>query len=403
MPAQVSRLEFIAIMAMLFATIAFSIDSMLPALPEIAQELTPDNINNAQLVLTSFVLGMGVGTLFTGPMSDAWGRKPLVLGGAALYIVGSALAYYANTLELMLVSRVIQGLGAAGPRVVSLAITRDLYSGRAMARIMSFVMMVFTMVPALAPSIGAVVIAFAGWRAIFIAFILFSALSCLWLGLRMPETLARENRVKFRFSTLKHACQDMASRPVVVWSIIAQSIGFSLIFAMISSVQQIYDVIFDKADSFPLYFGAIAIISATSSMINAALVMRLGMRAIVTFVFAAQLVISTVTLIVALSGVGIGTLFVVFLIWQTSVFFTAGLTMGNLNAITMEPLGHIAGSAASVIGAVSTVIAVLLAAPIGLMFDGTLIPITASYAVLALAGVLVMRHVTRVSDPIPAE
>jgi DHA1 family bicyclomycin/chloramphenicol resistance-like MFS transporter len=403
MQPKIHRVEFIAIMAMLFATIAFSIDSMLPALPEIASELSPDNINNAQLVLTSFVLGMGVGTLFTGPLSDSFGRKPVILGGAALYIFGAALAYFAQSLELMLAARILQGLGAAGPRVVSLAITRDLYSGRAMARIMSFVMMVFTMVPALAPSIGAVLIAWGGWRSVFIAFIVFSLFACLWLGVRMPETLPKDKRAPLRFSTLTHAFQDMISRPVVVWTTLAQAIGFALIFAMISSIQQIYDVVFDKADSFPLWFGGIAIFAGSASAINAALVMRLGMRAITTFTFATQIVIASVMLLVELAGVSGTPLFVMFLIWQTSVFFTAGLTVGNLNAIAMEPLGHIAGAAASIIGAIATVIAVVLAAPVGLMFDGTLVPITASYAILAVAAVLIMRQVGRTSETVPAE
>lgn len=403
MQPKIHRVEFIAIMAMLFATIAFSIDSMLPALPEIASELSPDNINNAQLVLTSFVLGMGVGTLFTGPLSDSFGRKPVILGGAALYIFGAALAYFAQSLELMLAARILQGLGAAGPRVVSLAITRDLYSGRAMARIMSFVMMVFTMVPALAPSIGAVLIAWGGWRSVFIAFIVFSLFACLWLGVRMPETLPKDKRAPLRFSTLTHAFQDMISRPVVVWTTLAQAIGFALIFAMISSIQQIYDVVFDKADSFPLWFGGIAIFAGSASAINAALVMRLGMRAITTFTFATQIVIASVMLLVELAGVTGTPLFVMFLIWQTSVFFTAGLTVGNLNAIAMEPLGHIAGAAASIIGAIATVIAVVLAAPVGLMFDGTLVPITASYAILAVAAVLIMRQVGRTSETVPAE
>ncbi|NVK58951.1 MAG: MFS transporter, partial [Rhodobacteraceae bacterium] len=163
------RPEFIAMLAMLFATIAFSIDAMLPALPEIGAELTPDDVNRAQLVVTSFVLGMGIGTFFTGPLSDTFGRKPVVLAGATLYVVMSLVAAQEDSLELLLVARLFQGLGAAGPRVVALAIVRDLHSGREMARIMSFVMMIFTIFPALAPSMGAVIIDLSSWRGIFIA------------------------------------------------------------------------------------------------------------------------------------------------------------------------------------------------------------------------------------------
>jgi MFS transporter, DHA1 family, multidrug resistance protein len=151
---QLGQTEFIALIAMLFATIAFSIDSMLPALPQIAQELTPANINAAQLIVTSFVLGMGVGTFFAGPLSDAFGRKPVIIGGAVIYALGAAAAWAAPTLETLLIARVVQGLGVAGPRIVSIAMVRDLHSGREMARVVSFAMMVFMLVPAIAPAVG---------------------------------------------------------------------------------------------------------------------------------------------------------------------------------------------------------------------------------------------------------
>ena len=148
---RLSPVEFTGMLALLFATLAFSIDAMLPALPEIGAELSPEALNRAQLVLSAFVLGMGVGTFFVGPISDAIGRKVTIAGGFALYIVASVTAHYAQSLELLLVARVIQGIGASAPRVAGVAMLRDLYAGREMARIMSFVMMVFMVVPALAP------------------------------------------------------------------------------------------------------------------------------------------------------------------------------------------------------------------------------------------------------------
>ena len=164
---RLSQPEFIAMIAAAMALTAFSIDSMLPALPEIAQALTPDGPNRAQLVLTSFVLGMGIGTIFTGPLSDSFGRKPVILGGALLYVIGATLAGQAESLETMLASRIIQGLGVAGPRVVAIAIVRDLYQGRPMASIMSYAMMIFTLVPAVAPLLGSYIIVSFGWRAVF--------------------------------------------------------------------------------------------------------------------------------------------------------------------------------------------------------------------------------------------
>jgi DHA1 family bicyclomycin/chloramphenicol resistance-like MFS transporter len=199
---RLSQAEFIALMGTIFATVAFSIDAMLPALPEIAAELTPEDANRAQLILTSFVLGMGIGTLVVGPISDALGRKRVILMGAALYLLGAGLALIAPSLEMILLARVIQGLGAAGPRVVSLAMIRDLYAGRAMAQIVSYAMLIFTLFPAVAPLIGAAIIAGFGWRAIFVAFLIFSVVSVGWLTLRQPETLAPEARRPLRAARL---------------------------------------------------------------------------------------------------------------------------------------------------------------------------------------------------------
>ena len=389
------RVEFIALLAMLFATIAFSIDAMLPALPEIGADLTPDAINRAQLVVTSFVFGMGIGTFFTGPLSDVFGRKPVLLGGAALYITASIFAAYAETLELLLAARLLQGLGAAGPRVVALAIVRDLHSGREMARIMSFVMMVFTLFPALAPSIGAVIIDVTGWRGIFWAFVLFSSIASIWLMVRLSETHPRENRRPFRLKTFRAALAELFGQRVVVISIGVQALIFAMLFSMISTVQQIYDISFGRAESFPLWFGGVAIFAASGSVLNAALVMRLGMRFLITAMLSVQVVMAGVTLALFAFGLSGTPAFALFLVWQLSVFFQMGLTVGNINAIAMEPVGHIAGLAASVIGATATVAGVLIAVPNGLMFDGTPVPLAAGIFIEAILALLLIRWLVR--------
>ncbi|WP_263398761.1 multidrug effflux MFS transporter [Salipiger aestuarii] len=383
-------------LATLFATIAFSIDAMLPALPQIGAELTPEDVNRAQLVVTSFVLGMGIGTLFTGPLSDTFGRKPVILGGAAIYIAMSLLAATEDTLEGLLFARMIQGFGAAGPRVVALAIVRDLHSGREMARIMSFVMMVFTLFPALAPSIGALIIDVSSWRAIFWAFVLLATISSLWLFLRLPETLPRQNRRPFSVVALKDALAELLGNPVVRITILMQGLIFSMLFSMISQVQQIYDLSFGKGDSFPLWFAGVAVCAASGNVLNAALVMRLGMRLLIQVMLAANVVIVALALTAFIVGVPGGWGFAVFLVWQWSVFFQMGLTIGNVNAIAMEPVGHIAGLAASLIGAVATVIAVIIAAPVGLLFNGTPVPLAAGVLVEAVLALLAMRWLLRV-------
>ncbi|MGD9863834.1 MAG: multidrug effflux MFS transporter [Pseudodonghicola sp.] len=396
MQDRMSRTEFIALIAMMFATIAFSIDAMLPALPEIGAELSPENVNRAQMILTAFVLGMGGGTFVTGPLSDAFGRKRIILLGSIIYIVAAAIAWSSTTLEVVLAARLLQGLGASGPRVVALAVVRDLYAGREMAKMVSVAMMIFTIFPAFAPLIGSGIIALTGWRGIFLAFILFSLVSTLWMGLRLPETLPPERRRAFRAPLLGAAILDMARHPTVRLSIVVQTLCLGSLFTMILMIQPVYDVIFDKAESFPIYFGAVALLSGSASLLNAAIVVRVGMRRIVTWSLGAQILLAASMLFAGELGLPNGVYFWVFLIWQTCVFFLAGTTMGNLNAIGMEPMGHIAGMAASIMGAISTVGSGLLSAPVGLLFDGTVRPLAGGIFVMSAIAFALMLQMARI-------
>ncbi len=389
-----TQVEFIALCAMMFATIAFSIDAMLPALPEIAAELSPGNLNRATLIITSFVMGMGLGTFFTGPLSDRFGRKPVLIGGALVYSLCAFIGWQSQTLEWVLAARFFQGVGAAGPRIVTLAIVRDLFAGREMARIMSFAMMIFTLVPAIAPAMGAVIIDMSSWRGIFVAFMVFSLISILWIGFRLPEPLAVEDRRPFQMSKLIAGVKEMWGIPAVRTSMLVQSLIFAALFAMISSVQPIYDQTFDKADEFPMWFAIIALISGSASLLNAKLVMVLGMRYLVTVAVGAQ-VFFAIGMVFACASPDMQIQFYAFVIWQLAVFFSTGMTIGNLNALAMEPLGHMAGTAASVMGAFATILGGLMATPIGLAFDGTPLPMALSLGVLALVSFLLMLHMRR--------
>ncbi|TKA97493.1 multidrug effflux MFS transporter [Cereibacter changlensis] len=397
MPTQrLSQAEFIAMIAMLFATIAFSIDAMLPALPEIVRELTPDAPNHAQLIITSFVLGMGLGTFFAGPLSDTFGRKSVIVAGAGLYCVAAVAAYFAQSLEVLLLCRVVQGLGAAGPRIVSLAMVRDLYRGREMARVVSFAMMIFTLVPAVAPLIGTFIIAGLGWRGIFLAFVLFSVVSIVWMMLRQGETLPAEARRPLEAARLKAAFREVLSHRLIVTTTIVQTLILACLFGTISSTQQIFDVTFDKSASFPFWFAAIALMAGSASLINAAVVVRLGMRFLITVTLCMQIVMALV--MAGMTGFDLwpaSLAFPAYVIWTTSVFFMAGLTLGNLNALALEPVGHIAGMAASVTGAISTVFAVALAAPLGLAFNGTPVPLATGVMVLAMIALGLMLSIPR--------
>ncbi|MGD9294707.1 MAG: multidrug effflux MFS transporter [Roseobacter sp.] len=395
------RAEFVALMAMMFATIAFSIDALLPALPSISRDLTPFEPTRAPLILTFFVLGMGLGTFVSGPLSDAFGRRAVMFWGAGLYISAAFVGWISQSLEMLLMARVIQGIGASGPRVVCIAIIRDLFSGREMARILSIVMVTFTIIPAFAPALGVLIIEFSGWRSIFLAFVVFSLISALWLGLRLPETLPAENRRPLRLPLIIGAMRQMFEHPIVRVAIIVQTLSLAMLFSLLVLIQPTYQYVFDKLDSFPYWFGAIALSSALSSFLNAMLVIRFGMRRLVTIALLMQITLSGVVLLgyghISAQGFGI------FAVWQAFVFFQAGLTIGNLNAIAMEPMGHIAGMAASVIGAVSTMFAAIIASPVGLLFDGTIRPLVGTVFVLACVGFMLMLHMGRLEARLPAE
>ncbi|REF68611.1 DHA1 family bicyclomycin/chloramphenicol resistance-like MFS transporter [Paracoccus versutus] len=386
--------EFIAMLALIFAVIAFSIDSMLPALPEIAATLTPQNVNRAQLVLTSFVGGLGLGLLVGGPLSDALGRKPVITAGFALYALAAVAAIFADSLDLLLAARFVQGIAAAAPRIVALAMVRDLYQGREMARITSFVMMVFILVPAVAPSIGAVVIHFVGWRGVFGSFVVLALIGSLWLNLRRPETLPEAARRPLNLRSLAASAREVMGNGQVQLVTVVMTLGFGQMFALLSSAQQLFVDTYGKGESFPLWFAAMALLSGSGTVLNARYVVRLGMRRIVGWAYAMQVVVSgAMTVLVFCDLLPEALRFPAFFFWAVSVFFMAGVTFGNLNAMALQRMGHVAGMAASVVGALSTLGAVLIAAPVGLLYDGTARPIVLATLVCSAVALMLMRGV----------
>ncbi|MBW6507445.1 MAG: MFS transporter [Rhodobacteraceae bacterium] len=384
--------EFTALLAFLSAIVAFAIDAMLPALGEIAAELTPGNVNRAQLVLTAFMLGMGLGTFFAGPLADAIGRRRTIGWGVGLYILGAGLGAMSQSLELMLAARFVQGLGAAGPRIASMALVRDQYSGREMARVTSFISMIFILIPAAAPALGQVIIGVAGWRGVFVAFMLFSGGALAWLYARQRETLDPALRRPFRIGSLRAGAGEvLASREVRLYTLVL-ALGFGQMFALLSSAQQIFADVYAITDAFPRWFALMALLSGAGTILNARFVVRLGMRRIVRAAYAMQVVAAALMLAAMALPQGAG--FAVFFVWAVSLFFMAGVTFGNLNALAMQHMGHLAGMTASVVMAVSTVVAVAIAAPIGLAFDGTPMPVVLG-ALLASALAWVLMGLSR--------
>lgn len=387
--------EFVGLMALLFATLAFSIDSMLPAFPTMAAELSPDNVNKIQLVILTFMLGVGMGTLFTGVLADAFGRKIVITIGLFIFVIGAALAYFAQSLEMLLAARFIQGIGGSAPRIVPMAMMRDLYEGRRMAQISSYAMGIFMLVPAIAPSVGAVIINAVGWRYIFASFIILAIINLLWLNIRQPETLPVEKRRPLNLSKIAEALREIAANRMVVIYIIVMTLGFTQMIGLITSIQQIYSESYGRADSFPLWFALGALLAISGTVLNARWVMGVGMRKLALRSYGAQTVFSLCFFLAYwLDIIPTALAFPLWFIWTVSIFFMAGLTFGNLNALALQPLGHIAGIAASMLAAISTICSVFLAIPIGQAFQGTPLPVLFATIICSVIAFLLMRRTT---------
>lgn len=390
-PRPLPFFEFVALLGLLFSTVAYSIDAMLPMLGRMGRDLTPEAPGQIQLVIGAFVGGLGLGTLLAGPLSDALGRKRVILGGIALYILASIAAAQSGSLAFLLAARFAQGLGAAGPRVVAQALVRDLFTGRQMARVMSFAMSLFVLVPAVAPLIGAGIGGAFGWRAIFWSCVVFGLVSGTWLALRQPETLPLERRRPLRPGTLWAALRQVLGHGRLRLYLAALTCAFGAMFVWLSSVALIFEASFDRAAEFPLWFGLVALLSSPAALLNARLVMRLGMRRLVLLGLAGQLAAAAAMAGALLGGLATGEAgFWAFLAFMVVQFFTVASIFGNLNALALETMGSVAGMAASVMGGVSTMGAALIALPMARTFDGTPLPLALAAGGLAGAALVLM-------------
>jgi MFS transporter, DHA1 family, multidrug resistance protein len=380
--------EFVLLMAALMALNSFAIDSMLPALPQIAHDLHVTDANRRQLVISIYVLGFGAAQLFYGTLSDRFGRKPVLLIGMLGYVICSLVAAVAGSFILLLAVRVLQGIAAASSRVIAVSIVRDRYDGRQMARVMSLVTMVFIIVPVIAPSIGQLITLFGSWRLIFASLSVAAAVVVLWAIVRLPETLAPENRMAITPASVGHAVKQVVSNRLSIGYTLAQTLMYGAMMGYLNSSQQIFSETFDSPRMFPLLFAVVSIAIAASSYCNSRLVERLGMRLLSHSALLGYFIVALTHML--LSHFGHETL-VSFLVMQTLTTAMFSLASSNFNAMAMENMGAIAGTAASVQGCVSTSGAALLGMVIGLHLDGTTRPLaigTFCYGTLALLCVL---------------
>jgi DHA1 family bicyclomycin/chloramphenicol resistance-like MFS transporter len=382
--------EFVALTAMMIALVALSIDTMLPGLPQIGRDLGVQNENHNQLIVSLLFTGLAVGQMLYGPASDSTGRKPAIYVGFGLLMAGSLLSLFATSFPMMLTGRVIQGVGVAGPRIVTVAIVRDQYKGRAMAQVMSFVMAVFVLVPTVAPSLGQGILLFAGWRAIFGAYLGLALIILIWFATRQPETLAPSQRIPFSLRRILAGIGEVFGTRIAIGYTIAAGFIFGAFLGYLNSAQQIFQEQYGLGKLFPLFFGMLALSLGCASALNARLVMRYGMRRLATWASLTIGTLSTVFLAVAYAHAGQPPLWAL-MIFFLMVFFCVGLLFGNLNALAMEPLGHIAGVGAAVVGALTTTISLLLGILIGQSYNGTVLPLVAGFAAFSLASAVAMR------------
>jgi DHA1 family bicyclomycin/chloramphenicol resistance-like MFS transporter len=378
--------EFIALMAALMASNALAIDAMLPALPAIGEALGVAEDNRRQLVITAYLLGFGFAQLLWGPLADRYGRKRLLAAALILYAVFGLVAGLASSFTLLLAARTLQGVAAAASRVLTVAIVRDRFHGPAMARVMSLVMIVFMIVPVLAPAFGQGVLAVGTWRHIFIGLGVYGALLAGWLLIRLPETLTEENRRALSLGRIGEAFWTVLRIRQSIGNTLAQTLLMGALFAFINSVQQIVFDVFGRPELIAVVFALIAGPMAFSSYANSRLVMRLGSRRILLIALSAFTALGALHLGVAAT---VGESIWVFVALQALTMACFGLIGANAGALAMEPLGHIAGTASSLQGLITTVGGALIGFAVGQSFNGTTLPFLAGFTLCGGAALLV--------------
>ncbi|WP_246565119.1 multidrug effflux MFS transporter [Ancylobacter sonchi] len=373
--------QFVGLIAMMMATNAIAIDSMLPSLPEIGQALNIDTANHTQLIITSYLLGFGGAQIVYGPLADRFGRRSVLLVGMVIYTLASLGAAFATSFEVMMMARALQGVGAAATRILAVAIVRDCYSGRQMARVMSLAFIVFLAVPVIAPSIGQLIVLIAPWRAIFGMLLIFGTILIVWILVRLPETLHPDDRIPISFRGITYAFGVVLRSRISVGYMFAMTMIMSGLFAFITSAQQVFSVVFDAAGLFTLIFACIALFMAMSSFLNARIVERLGMRRVSHAALLGYLAVTCIHALLVVTG---HETLLLFSVLQAVTMFFFGLVVSNFNAMAMEPAGHVAGTASSLLGFTTTIGGAVMGSSLGQMFDGTTLPLTVGFAVFGI-------------------
>jgi DHA1 family bicyclomycin/chloramphenicol resistance-like MFS transporter len=385
-----SELEFIIVMASLMSLVALSIDALLPAISDISKTIHIVNPKNNQLFITMIFLGLGFGQLISGPLSDSFGRKPVIYVGFIIFALASLVCVFASSLEMMIVGRVLQGIGLSAPRTISIAMVRDRFSGNHMAKVMSFIVVIFILVPVVAPAIGKLMLDLYGWKSIFYSQLIFGFFTMIWVWKRQPETLKIAHRKKFKFSLFIEGTKEfLKHKNAVIFTFFSGFITGSFM-VYLSASQVIFEQQYNLKEEFPFIFAGLAIGVGFATFLNGTLVVKLGMFKLVS-IFTTVFTLIPIVYILLYAGESNPSIYVLITFFWLQ-FFALGFLFGNTRALAMEPIGHIAGVGAAINGFVSTIMAVPIATFIGGFVDKTALPLFIGFFVCGLISLALIQY-----------
>ncbi len=395
-PLKLPYAEFIVLISMLMALTALSIDAMLPANPEITVDFGVSKPEKLQLIVNMFFLGFAISQLFYGPLADRFGRKPILIVGLSIFICASLYAVIVSSFKALIIARFFQGVGSGAPRVVPTSIIRDLTEGRQMARLMSLTMMVFIIVPVLAPSIGELILFFGPWQWIFAMLITMAFVLGIWLISRLPETLTMDHRQSLQLSSILSNMKSVITNPITMGYTLALSFIFGAFNIYLSASQPIFDQFYGLADQFALIFGFVAIFMGFASYLNSKLVIKMGMRLLSQIGLTTFICLSIIFVFACWFNQGLPPAWV-FISLMAGLLFLIGIIFPNQHSLAMEPMGKLAGTAASVIGFISTVIGVALGTIAGYWLNGSLMPMAVAFLAYGCVSILIVKLTNNLS------